>query len=155
MNAAMANRALDDMDAVMWPLIPGGRIPIEPLARAIQGSPTLNHFNLTNSQVGIINTGSIQKIDTAITQTQGSDAEGIGKIIQALTAVVLAAHELTADEQAKMVELIEALSQQVIEGRKPAVISALMKSLKDGLIGVSAAVPLVQKLWEALQALGS
>src|SRR4051812_20740802 len=73
-NAAMLNHAMDSMDAVIG--IPtGGRIPIAAIAQAMNKGNTYNNISISNSQVGVLNTGELAKIDAAITLTKGSDAE--------------------------------------------------------------------------------
>jgi hypothetical protein len=87
-NAMMMNQTLDDMDMVTGIYTPRGRIPVQALARAMQRSHTLNNFNISRSQIGVLNTGSIEKIDAAITLSKGSDAELIADHLKALTEAI-------------------------------------------------------------------
>lgn len=154
-NAAAANQALDDMEMVSGVSLGGGRMPLAAIARALQGSTTLNNFHLSNSQVGVLNTGTIEKIDAAITLTRGSDLQDIGELVRNLTQAIIETGELAANDRARMLDLIEELSQHIVRSRKPAVMSALMQPIMDGLKSATAVLPLAQKLWEAIQGLGS
>lgn len=151
MTAVAANQALDDMQMITGLRPGGGRIPVAEIARALQGSTTLNNFNLTNSQIGVLNTGTIQKIDAAITLTQGSDLQEIGDMVRGLTDAIIASDELAAADRDRLLDLIEALTQQLVRDRKPAIISALMRPILEGLKGVAAILPLAAKLSDALQ----
>src|SRR5262249_9006209 len=67
MNAAMINQANDDMDRIIPLASGGGRIPVAAIAGAFGRGSVSNNFNVTNSQIGVINTGDLQRIDAAIT----------------------------------------------------------------------------------------
>jgi hypothetical protein len=85
----MMNQVLDDMDMVTGFHTPGGRLPVVALARAMQRTHTLNNFSISKSQIGVLNTGSIEKIDAAITLSKGSDVELITEQIKRLTEEVI------------------------------------------------------------------
>jgi uncharacterized Zn ribbon protein len=85
MNAAMANQALDDMDAVTGIRSVEGRIPVAAMAGAFRRGSVYNNINVSNAQIGVINTGDLAKIDAAITLSAGSDADAIGRIVKDLT----------------------------------------------------------------------
>ena len=103
LNAAMLNKANDDLHAVApW----GPRsspIPVAAIAKvANKGTTLTNNIAINNSNVGVLNTGDLAKIDAAVTVTQGSDAEELGLVIKRLTESVVATEELT-DETKKEV----------------------------------------------------
>jgi hypothetical protein len=68
-NDAMMNHALDQFDFIM-PIVPTkGRIPVDSMARAMQRGSVLNNITVTNSNVGVINTGDLAQIDAFISMT--------------------------------------------------------------------------------------
>lgn len=150
-NAAMMNQALDDMDMVTG--IPGSglRVPVQALARAMTRSSTLNNITITSSQIGVLNTGSIQRIDAAITLSKGSDAEEIGSLIGSLTQAVLQSRELDSTQQNEIIELTETLAEEVVGKRKPATITAVMKAITEKVSGVAVLAGAADKLLQAIR----
>lgn len=152
-NAAMMNQSLDDMDEISGISSSGGRIPVSEIARAMQRKQTYNNINITNSQVGVVNTGDLAKIDAAITITTGSDTAIIGQKLKALTQAVVDANEMNAAAKNEMVELLQSLSDQIVGGRRRSVIVSLLKSIEDRAKGINAIVQLAASLKSAILAL--
>jgi signal transduction histidine kinase len=146
MSAAMANQALDDMNAVTGLSGIGGRIPVAAIASAFRRSSVYNNITVTNSQIGVINTGDLAKIDAAITMTAGSDADAIGRQLRDLTQTVLDARDVAADQKRELIELIQALSEQVVSGRKKSVVLSLLHSIEERAKGANAIIQLVGPL---------
>jgi hypothetical protein len=152
-NAAMMNLAMDQIDKVTGFPSSGGRMPVHALAQAIRRSPTLNNIHISHSQIGVLNTGSIQRIDAAITLTKGSDAEEVGALINGLTQAVIQSNELDASQQNDIIDLTETLAEEVVGKRKQATITAVMKSITEKVGGVAALAGAVEKLWQAISPL--
>jgi hypothetical protein len=82
------------MDAMMPIGLTGGRIPVVALANAVaKGSSVSNHINISNSNVGVVNTGDLARINAAITISQKSDVAGVGLQIKALTEEIIKSKE--------------------------------------------------------------
>jgi hypothetical protein len=152
-NAAMMNRALDDLEMTTGFSSSGGRIPVQAMAQAMQRNHTLNNIHISQSQIGILNTGSIQRIDAAITLSKGSDAEEIGFLINNLTQAVIKSTELDATQQNEIIDLTETLAEEVVGKRKPATITAVMKAITERVTGVAALAGAAEKLWQAIKPL--
>jgi hypothetical protein len=153
-NVAMLNHAMDEMDAAVPIGPPSARLPIGDLARAMQKTRHVyNNINVTNSKVGVINTGDLAKIDAAITMTQGTDVDQIGRDIKLLTEAVLDAQDLAADTKSEIVEMIQSISDQVVGARKRSVIAALLKSIEEHAKGANDVIQLVTSLGSAITAL--
>ena len=105
-----------------------------------------NNINVSNSQVGVINTGDLAKIDAAITMTAGSDADAIGRQLRELTQAVLDAGDIAAEQKKELIELIQALSEQVVSARKKPVIMSLLRSIEERAKGANAILQLVMAL---------
>ncbi|WP_158522137.1 hypothetical protein [Thioclava sediminum] len=154
-NAMMMNRALDDMDMITGMPTGTPRLPVQALAAAIQGGHTLNNFNISESQIGVLNTGAINKIDAAITLTKGTDAEGMGHHIKTLTEAVLSSDELTTEQKNAIIELTETLSEEVVGQRKPATIKAVLKEIVEQTKGAATITASAKVLWDILAPLFS
>jgi hypothetical protein len=149
-SAAMMNQALDDMD-MMVPIAPSsGRIPVKDLAKAMQKpSHVYNNIRVSNSQIGVLNTGDLAKIDAVITMSNGSDVEALGQNLKDLTQAVIDSTELTGDLKKEMVDLINVLATQIVgpkSERKPSVIMAIYKSLEERAKGFAALYTLTHAL---------
>lgn len=150
MNAAMMNQAADDMDMVTGIPLGGGRIPVAAMARAMQRSNVYNNINVNNSQVGVINTGDLAKIDAAITLSQGSDVEAIATILKSLTETIVRANEIEANSKKELIELITALSEEIVRSKKQSVIMSLLVAIEERAKGLNAVVQLAGALKVAI-----
>jgi hypothetical protein len=145
-NAAMMNQALDDMDEISGIPSVGGRIPVTALARAMQKSHVYNNINVSNSNVGVINTGDLAKIDAAITITEGSDIAGIGQHLKALVQAVIDGKDLDPAAKREIIEMLETLSEQIVGSRKKSVIMTLLKSVEERAKGANSIIQLIGTL---------
>jgi hypothetical protein len=114
MHAAMANQALDQISFIAPFASRGGRIPVAAIAGAFRRGSVSNNFNVTNSQIGVINTGDLRRIDAAITLTAGTDAEAVGHQLKELTQAIIDAQDMAAETKKELVELIQALSDEIV-----------------------------------------
>jgi hypothetical protein len=128
-------------------------IPVGEIARAMQKSHTFNNIRVENSQVGVINTGNLARIDAAVTMTRGSDAELIGECIKRLTQGVLEEQTLDPTKKAEIIELVEALSDQVVRGRKKSVMSSILQSIRDRTSDVAGIAKSARDLYEEIKPL--
>ena len=128
--------------------------PPAPATVILEGA-TLNNIHVSDSQIGVINTGSIGTVDSAVTVIQSEGNNELASAVVALTEAVLESNELANDEKNEVVELIAALSEEAAapkQQRKPAVARVLLSRLSDalgGLLLLSGIWDKAQKLFEA------
>jgi hypothetical protein len=152
LNAAAANQALDDMDAISGIATGGGRYPIAALAAAaMRNQVTTNSISISGSSVGVVSTGDLAKIDAIITITEGSDAEELGRALKQLTEGVLAANELAADAKKEIVELISSLSEQVTGRRSKSVMGSILKGIDERVKSINAIWSLYDRVAQLIQ----
>ncbi|WP_144766547.1 hypothetical protein [Methylobacterium dankookense] len=142
----MMNQAAAEMDLVAPFGPPTPKVPVGEFAKAMQKGHTFNNFNVNNSQIGVINTGELAKIDAAITLSRGSDAEIFGQKVQILTEALLKSTEVSQAQKNEIIDLIQALTSEVIAKRKPAVIGALLQSIGAKVSGISVLARLTNDL---------
>ncbi|HEX8166547.1 MAG TPA: hypothetical protein VF601_12260 [Beijerinckiaceae bacterium] len=130
-NAAMMNQAMDHMDMVVGIGPTGGRIPVAEMAMGMQKRGTFNNITIANSQVGVVSTGDLAKIDAAITLTRGSDAELVGQQIKLLTQAILDTRDMAASTRQELLDLVQSLAEQIVAQRKPSVVKALLGSISE------------------------
>lgn len=151
--AAMANQALDDMEAVVGMRLPGGRIPVKEIAAALKGKSVLNNIHITNTSVGVLNTGDLARIDALITLTKNTDVETIGTQLQNLTQSIVDSPDLDDAQKKELLDLVQALAEQVVGPRRPSVIKSLLTSIEDRAKGMAAIFSVVQVLSAAVRGL--
>ncbi len=111
----------------------------------------MNNFNISQSQIGVLNTGAIQRIDTAITLSKGSDAELIGARIKDLAEAVIQSKALDEAAQKEILDLTETLAEEVVGKRKPATVNAVMKAITEKVTNFTVLVAAVDQLWRVLK----
>ncbi|MDP3786581.1 MAG: hypothetical protein Q8R05_03410 [Candidatus Omnitrophota bacterium] len=135
------NYATDNMESAMG--MPGilPKFPERQPPKIIQtGGITLNNIHVSRSEIGVLNTGVIENVDSTLTvlKTQGN-AE-LAAAVTGLSEAVIKATEITAEQKNQIIELLSALSEEAVapkEKQKKSVIKALIQHLEDLLKGVS------------------
>jgi hypothetical protein len=154
--AALANQALDEMDMALGMRTTGGRIPVAELAGAMRGKSSFNNITINNSQVGVVSTGDLARIDAVITLTKGTDAEEIGHLIRDLTQAVIDEATLSGAQRSDIVDLLQALSEEVVgaQGRsKPPVIKTLAGEIRSRTHDIAALSSIASALLAAVERL--
>ena len=154
MNAAMMNNAMDHMDLVTGIHLGEGRIPVSALAQAMSRPMTNNHISISNSSVGVINTGDLAKINAVITITEGSDAEELGHCIKDFAQVVIDSDELEKDDKQEIGELLGTLSEQIAGKRSKPVIGSILKGIEERVKSVNTLWVFAEKIGKLLGSLG-
>lgn len=147
MNAAMANAAADDMDAISGISLGGGRIALPPIP---QPPLTLHNIRLNNSVVASINTGSVQSLDVNLTYLHQAGNEEAKNALANLIQAILDDPSLSEEAKKELVEQVAFLSEQAVspaKDRKPGVIKAMLSSIATA----AATVTSVSAAWQAAE----
>jgi len=110
------------------------------------GGVTMNNIHVTDSEIGVLNTGTIQEVDSIVTLFNVTGQEALAKEVSALTQAVIKTRDITDAKKDEIMQLLSTLSVQAATKkgkRKPAVISAVLTALNGMLQGVKA----VASLW--------
>jgi hypothetical protein len=150
-SSAMMNHASDSMDMLTGFGPPSPRIPVEAIARAASMSRTYNNISISNSNVGVVNTGNLARIDAAITMSKGTEAEEFGARLKDLTQAILANSDLAKEQKQQLIEVAQTISDQAIGNKKPSsvVITSLFGAMRQLAGDVSIIGGAVEKLHEA------
>lgn len=154
-SAAMLNQVQDDMDAYM-PIGPmRGRIPVTDIARAASRSRTYNNIHIANSNVGVVNTGHLARIDAAITISKGTEAEEFGARLKDLTDAIVNDAVLDAQLRQQMVEVVQAISDQAVSKNPSDIVATTLferlKQLASDTAVIAGAVEKLHDAWLHLQ----
>src|SRR5882757_6718117 len=135
-NAAMMNDANHQMDMLTGFGPPHKPIPVAEIARAMTKASTFNNINITNSKVGVVNTGNLARINAAIEITKGQPTEEFGARLKDLTEAITNSAEGNDETKQVLAELTKAIADQVLVERSPS--AAVVGALFDRLISTSA-----------------
>lgn len=105
------------------------------------GALTLNNIHVSNSNVGIINTGTLQNVDASVTVLKSEGNAELANSIAALAQAVIELRDVADGTKNQILEILGAVSQEAVvpkEKRKPAVVRALISELSNLLGGIAA-----------------
>lgn len=154
MLSASSNQALDEMDFMVGFGRTGGRIPVEALAKAASMSRTYNNIKIANSNIGVINTGNLARIDAAITISQGTESAEFGARLKDLVESIAKNDQATNEKKKELVEVATAISDQAIS-KTPSktvvnVLFGKLVSLASDFSTIEGAVEKLKAAWDAI-----
>jgi hypothetical protein len=154
-SAAMMNNAAEQMDYIA-PFGPIYKpIPVAEIARAMTKSSTFNNINISNSKVGVVNTGDLARINATIEITKGKPTEEFGSKLKALIEAIANAPEGDEATKKALTELTKTIADQVLVERSPSstVIETLFErlvSMSTGLTTILGAAEQLRSAWQHL-----
>jgi len=126
--------------------MPPLELPHVVLSSGGEVAPTTN-INLSGCNVGLVNTGTITAIDSALGTLNLSGQKELSAVIEELVKAVLGDSEMGDVDKQRIVESIEDISEQAtlpVPERKTGRVRALLADIKNTLLTVEAG----GKLWE-------
>jgi hypothetical protein len=144
------NFAAAEMEAVTGTLGTMPRYPQRQI-RIIQGGPvTLNNINVSNSAIGVLNTGNLEIVDAAITALKAN--QQTQDIAGAIAKVTSAVADSDLSKQIKN-EAIEILSTVATEATapEPKRKSSVVKRLLGGLPTLIQTSASAMEIWKAVE----
>ena len=146
---------LSDNAAAIAGLPPMG--PRFPERTTIQAEGTvLNNIHISDSQIGVVNTGTVQTIDAAVTTIRNDGDAGLSQALTELTEAVIGDESLSDETRQEALDLIGTVSTEASlpqEKRRKAVIRPLVKEIGQILQGSAAAAVIYEKVLPILQGL--
>jgi hypothetical protein len=70
------------------------------------GSVVLNNINVSNSEVGVLNTGTIQSVDSTVTVLKNEGNAQLAAAISVLSEAVIKSVEVSRDQKNQILELL-------------------------------------------------
>jgi len=153
-NTARINFLLGEVESITGAAVGsiGSRIEI---TKVVQRQPiTFNNIRVDQSVVGAINTGQAQAIDVALSYVKQNGDPALSELLQEFAQAVLDSRELDQAIRKAIVEQLFFLISQVLaksEQKRPAIVSAVLKSVKEALSAFSGLVILWEKLEPVLR----
>ncbi len=115
----------------------------------ITGPVHLSNIRIDRSTVGVVNTGQIGQIDAGITMIKDQMNPELASLVAQFTQSVLQEKALAVEHRNEILDLLQALSQQLAtpkEQRKTGLLKAVLSGVKD-LIATAAGLA---TLWNAV-----
>lgn len=109
----------------------------------------MTNINVSNAQIGVLNTGSVGTIDATITLLRNEGNTAWGDAIRQMTQALVDTKDLNESNKNEAMELLAALSKEGVTPkpeRKGGVIRALMSRLGELFVASEA----LRSLWEHL-----
>ena len=157
MLASTINMLLDDMDDMVGLPREGGRFKIPTPTTINAGQNTFNNIRVSDSVIGTINTGNVEKLDSRVSAMQNENRHELANAILHLTQAIIDASDLEQSNKNSALECLSFLSDQALTPEKDrqttvgkTIISKLQQLLSNtGSIASlwSAAEPIISNLF--------
>jgi hypothetical protein len=151
------NRLAEEVDLVTG--MPGftPRYPPRPPRTVLQGDVVLNNIRISNSNVGVVNTGSIRSIDSAIGVLKAEGSPKLADLLRTLTESIAAAPDMSDDHRTSALQDVSVLAAEAAtpqQRRRARAMKGVLLDLSAILGGVASmtqiwqvASPLLHKLF--------
>jgi hypothetical protein len=106
------------------------------------GGVTLNNIKIDRSVVGVLNTGTAEKIDSAVTVLKQADPD-VARAVAALTEAFMNSPNLPPERKAAATEILSIIASEAVapkEERRGAAVRTLLQELSTYAGGVNAIV---------------
>jgi hypothetical protein len=114
------------------------------------GTVTLNNISVSNSAIGVLNTGNLEVVDSAISALKSDPAtKEVSDALKQLTNSIAAAQDLASKEKNEAIEILSVVASEATapkDKRKASVVNRLLAQFPT-LIQTSAAV---LEIWQTV-----
>jgi hypothetical protein len=150
--ASHMNFLLDHAEAVTGVYGVVNRMHIPPPPAIVQGGQMVfNNIRVSNSVIGVVNTGDVKSIDSVVTTVKGKGDEKLAIALRDFTQAVLDTQDLPQENKNEVLSQLSFLSQQIVTEPKQA--PSVMRSILSGIErGIHTSASLVT-MWPLLYAL--
>lgn len=149
MEATMLNQAQDDLELAL-PIGPkADRIPVAALANAIGDRRSVsNQFNISDSNIGVVNSGDLAKIEAAVTLSSGTNVEEIAQNLKTLTELVGNSENIDQANKKELIEIISSVSVEATGQARKSIINIILKEIEKRVGTINGAIDIVSKIAE-------
>lgn len=144
--AETINFLMDAMDDVAGHPRSGARFqtPVTPIIQA--GGIHLTRINASNSNIGVLNTGKIESIDTAIGYLSDTGGKPIAQALKAMTEAVIVSNETNSEQKGELLELLGVLASEASVPREKRKSKAMLPIIAQ-VSGIISATNALTQLW--------
>lgn len=150
------DRLAQEMDQVIG--MPGltPRYPPRLPRTVLQGNVVLNNIRITNSNIGVVNTGSIGSIDSAIGVMKSEGMPDAALLFKQLTESIASAKDLAEDARTQALQDVSVLAAEAATPparRRPLAMKGVLLDLSSLLGGAASLAQLTQMALPHIKAL--
>ncbi len=132
-------------------LSPRMQIPPPAIRPTIQEGPmTFNNFTISESKIGVINTGEIHRIDMAMARIGKQGPTGLAAALKDFTEAIIDREELGPSQKNELLEQVAEISEQLArppEKRQKGILRALLGGVQKTITTVAA----LSETWSKLE----
>lgn len=145
------NHTMDHVNS-MFGLTGGPRYPTKRPVIVSGGTVNNNHIAINNSQIGVLNTGSIHNLNQVIDSLHSASQKELAETLKKFTEAVISESTLKQEQKGEVLESLDIITKELYqkpENRKKSVTKTLMA-------GISGTVELTANsltIWQVLQPL--
>lgn len=125
------NYSMDSIDS-MFGISMGPRYPVKRPVLVSGGTINNNHIAISNSQIGILNSGNIQNLNQTIDSLYSSSQKELADNIKSFSEKILTEPCLIKDQQDEILESLDIITKELFqkpENRKKNVVKNLMQGI--------------------------
>lgn len=123
------------------------RIPVPPAQTVAVGQVKFNNIHVTNSVVGVLNTGWIETVDNAVTTLNKSGDADVAVAISGLTEAVINAVDAANENKNQVLEILSVIAAEAAAPKKQRRTAAIRPLISEAATLVGGIAGLSQ-LWE-------
>lgn len=127
------NYSMDNIDA-MFGISTGGRYPTRRPVIVSGGTVNNNHIAISNSQVGLLNTGNIQNLNQTIDSLYNASQEEIAENIKKFSEAIILESDLDNAQKSEVLESLDVITKELFqkpESRRKSVVKVLMDQIAE------------------------
>lgn len=152
MAASIQNVLAEQIDMGTGGIIRAPRLYLPPPPH-VGGTMTLNNINVAGNNLGLINTGTVQHLDSHIAITKSRGNEALAGLIKQFSEALISDSDVEQSSANEAAELLDEILNDVSkgpEGRSPA---SVAKAMLAGIRPLISASNSIIAIWEKLEGL--
>lgn len=145
------NHTMDSVDS-MFGISGGARYPTKRPVLVSGGTINNNHIAISNSQIGVLNTGNIQNLNQTIDSLYSASQVELAENVKKFSEAILGEQNLSKEQQSEVLESLDVITKELFqkpESRRKTVIKTLM----SGISGITEVAANSLTIWQILQPL--
>jgi hypothetical protein len=113
-------------------------------------SPVTNHIHIESSNIGVVNSGVIHHIDSAIGQLQSSGDGQLAVAFKQVTQAIVDAPDVDKEKKAEILEQLSLLSEEAAKPkgqRRLVLMKGILENVKLAADAIRSVAPIVMNAW--------
>ena len=116
----------------------------------------MNNFNISNSQIGVLNTGTIQNVDATVTVLKSSGDAALAAALAELAQAIISSNDIVVATKNQALELLNELGEQAVapkDRRRPSVTRTVLAEVGSIIGGIASLTALWERFKSVLESI--